>query len=100
MKVAKELIAAPAVYETVSGVQFVVRSEFNCPHHLAHIHVVDGGDEEVFSLVDGRPIIGKIKHETEVISFLSNTSNRRRLLRRYRNWNKGKQCAYLINPVL
>jgi hypothetical protein len=100
VEVAKDIIAMPIVYETINGIKFYINDERQCKHNEAHVHVEDGNEDAVFSLVDGRKMRGGIKHETDVLHFLSNKSNRRRLLRRYNNYQKKDRCEYLVNPIL
>lgn len=98
VKLAKEIVAMPLVYEYIHGIKFYLYKEDHCQHHEPHVHVKEGGNKAIFSLRNGNCIEGKIKHQNEVFSFLKDTSNRRRLLRRYKSWEEKGYCEYLVNP--
>lgn len=76
---------------------FTVR---NIVNNEAHVYAIETPDEETFSLRDCHPLEGKIKHESEVKKFLQDTSNRRRLLRRFNKYQETGMCTYLENPSM
>lgn len=99
INMARQILAMPTLYETINNVRFYVNYEKSCSHNEAHVHVEEGGIEAVFSLVNGRKMRGSIPSENDVLAFLRNISNRRRLLRRYKNWQSKGKCSYLVAPV-
>lgn len=97
-RIAKRIVSFPRVFTFINGIEFYIYSEKHCQHNEAHVHVIEVPDEETFSLRDGHPLEGKIKHENEVKKFLQDTSNRRRLLRRFNKYQETGMCTYLENP--
>lgn len=102
VKLAKEIVAMPLVYEYIYGIKFYLYKEDHCQHYEPHVHIKEGKEEATFSLRDGHCLITdkKPKHYKEIIDFLKDTSNRRRLLRRYKKLQETNCCEVLVNPNL
>lgn len=104
IKIARRIMAYPMVYEYIHGIKFYIFKESGVEHHEPHVHVEEDGIRIPFSLRNGLPLntTKKLKHQKEVLDFLKNTSNRRRLLRMFKKYQegKGKNPPFLIDPNL